>query len=187
MEQSNYYLQNHQCALLVIDIQESLFNSMDYDVRLKVMKNAGVLVETARRFEIPMVVTEQYRKGLGKTIKEVMEKIGDVEIFDKMYFDCMKDTAIKDKIHDINRGTYIITGIETHICVLQTALSLLAEGKNVVVASDAVCSRSKHEWKMAVAALRQAGAIVYPTESIAFMLMGKAGTPVFKELSPLFK
>ena len=187
MKHPNFYFQNHQCGLIVIDIQESLFNSMEYDIRLKVMKNAGILLDTAKAFDIPMVVTEQYRKGLGKTIKDVMDRLDEVDIFDKMHFDCMKDPDIRQRILDVSRDTYIITGIETHVCVLQTALSLLAEGKNVVVASDAVCSRRKHEWKMAIHTLRQAGAVVYPTESISFMLLQKARTPVFKELSPLFK
>ena len=85
------------------------------------------------------------------------------------------------------RRTFILTGIETHVCVFQTALSLLRKGYRVVVASDAVASRRKHDWEYALRALAGAGALVYPTETISFMLLEKAGTGEFKKLSPLFK
>ncbi len=183
----NFILNKDATCLLIIDIQERLFNSMEYDIRKNVVKNVGILIETAHSYDIPIVLTEQYSKGLGPTIPDVKSKIPDIDPFDKTHFDCMKNDAIANKIATLGKHTAIVCGIETHICVLSTALSLLSRGINVVIASDAACSRRKHEWKMGILGLRDAGAIVYPTETISFMLIEKYGTEGFKKLAPLFK
>ncbi len=187
MDITQFYITPEDTALLIIDVQDSLFNSMEYEMRKKVAKNVGILIELAKAYTLPIILTEQYRKGLGPTIKELLDRLEGVVAFDKLAFDCMKDDAICQEITRIQRSTIIICGIEAHICVLTTALSLIKENYNVIVASDAVCSRRTHEWDMALHALRQAGSIVYPTETIAFMLLQKAGTEIFKKLSPLFK
>jgi nicotinamidase-related amidase len=180
-------IDKERCCLIIIDIQERLFNSMDFDVRRNVVKNTGILIETAKVFNIPIILTEQYRKGLGPTIRDVREKIPDVESIDKTYFNCMKDPAISSKLSELGRSSVILTGIETHICILFTALTLLESGYDVFIASDAVCSRRRHEWEIAINSLSYAGAFIYPTETISFMIMEKSGTEEFKRLSPLFK
>ncbi|HSV96424.1 MAG TPA: isochorismatase family protein [Spirochaetota bacterium] len=187
MPPENFILEKEKTCLMVIDIQERLFNSMEYDIRKNVVRNIGILIETAGAFSMPVVVTEQYARGLGPTIPDIRNHLAGINAFDKTCFNCMLDGAIEERINSLGRKSVILCGIETHICVLTTALSLLAKGFRVVVASDAACSRRKHEWKMAISALRDAGAVIYPTETIAFMFIERSGTDEFKRLSPLFK
>jgi nicotinamidase-related amidase len=174
-------------GLVVIDIQEKLAAAMDPAVIAQTVKNAGILTESAKVFGMPIVVSEQYRKGLGLTLAPLAERLAGVPTHEKLYFDCVRDETLAKAIAGTGRKTFIITGIETHVCVLQTALSLLRKGYRAVVAADAVASRRKLDWEYALRALAGAGALVYPTETIAFMLQEKAGTDEFKKLAPMFK
>ncbi len=183
----DYTINKNDPLLLMIDIQERLFPAMETAAQSSLKKNCAILLNTAKEFSIPLIVTEQYRKGLGETIPELKDLTADAVNLEKVYFDCMKDEEIKKAILKLDKKTVIITGIEAHICVFQTALSLLTAGMRVVIASDGVASRKDEDRKMALKMLSEAGALIYPTETIAFMLLEKAGTPEFKKLSPLFK
>jgi nicotinamidase-related amidase len=183
----NFFIDKNNSALLVIDIQEKLFDTMDEKIRLSMVKNSSILIETCSVFSMPVIVTEQYRKGLGSTISAIHDKTGYAPIFDKTTFDCMKNDNIYDAVKGLHKKTIILCGIESHICVFQTALTLLNMGYKVVVASDAVMSRRKADWSFAMKALADAGALVYPTESISFMIIEDAATPEFKKLAPLFR
>jgi nicotinamidase-related amidase len=183
----NYLFKRDGSALLIIDIQERLFAAMDPSGRERVEKNNTILIETAKTFGIPIVVSEQYRKGLGPTIPSIAERLGDTVIYEKLSFDCLGDERIAHALSALGRRTVLITGIETHVCVLQTALSLLKGGSSVVVVGDAVASRRADDRDAALRALAGAGAVIYPAETVSFMLMERAGTPEFKRLSPLFK
>jgi len=183
----DFIINSNDSLLLMIDIQEKLFQAMEIDSQNLLKKNSVILFRTAAEFNIPLIITEQYRKGLGETIPELKDAAGECQNLEKIHFDCMKNDEIKNAVHNTGKRTVIITGIESHICVLQTALNLLSEKFKVVIASDAVASRRKHDYKSALSILSQAGALIYPTETIAFMLLEKAGTPEFKKLSPLFK
>lgn len=187
MTAEKYNLSRDGSALVVIDIQERLAAAMDPKVMEQVVKNASILIETAGVFTMPIVVSEQYRKGLGPTLPAVQEKIGGIAVHEKLHFDCVRDDALGAALAGTGRGTFILTGIETHVCVFQTALSLLGKGYRVVVASDAVASRRKHDWEYSLRSLADAGAVIYPTETISFMLLEKAGTQEFKKLAPMFK
>jgi nicotinamidase-related amidase len=182
-----FIINRQDTALIVIDIQERLAAAMKEEIIAQVVRNTNILLETAKQFGLPVVVSEQYRKGLGPTLAAVQEKIAGTETLEKLHFDCTRDDALCRRITGTGRKTFIITGIETHVCVFQTALSLLNKGYRVVVASDAVASRRKHDWEYSLRALSQAGAVVYPTETISFLLLEKAGTAEFKALAPLFK
>ena len=182
-----YTINRSETLFLMIDIQDRLFNAMNDDSQNMLKKNSSILINTAAEFSIPLIITEQYRKGLGETIAELKDKAGESLNLEKIHFDCMKDEEIKQAILKTDKNTVIITGIESHICVFQTALSLLASGFKVIIASDAVASRRKQDYKTSLKVLSEAGALIYPTETIAFMLLEKAGTPEFKKLSPLFK
>ncbi|MBN2160745.1 MAG: isochorismatase family protein [Spirochaetes bacterium] len=186
MSFDRFILKPNDAALIVIDIQEKLLAAMKEDIAVSVVRNAGILIETAKVFGIPVIVSEQYRKGLGPTISPLREKLTD-EILEKLHFDCTKDDVLGKTIAATGKKTFVLAGIETHVCVFQTALSLLGKGYAVVVASDAVASRRKHDWKQSLGALARAGAAVYPTETISFIVMEKAGTEEFKKLAPLFK
>lgn len=183
----DYSINNSDSLLLMVDIQERLFPAMESEAQNSLKKNCAILLNTAREFSVPLIVTEQYRKGLGETIPELKELAADALNLEKIYFDCMKDEDIKNAILKQSKKTVIITGIESHICVFQTALSLITAGIRVVIASDGVASRRDEDRKAALSVLSQSGALIYPTETIAFMLLEKAGTPEFKKLSPLFK
>ncbi|MBN2080481.1 MAG: isochorismatase family protein [Spirochaetes bacterium] len=187
MEIGQLVLRREETALVIIDIQEKLVAAMKKDVAERMIANAVILIETAKEFAVPIVVSEQYRKGLGPTVPDVAGSLGPIETHEKLHFDCMRDDTLGGLITSIGRRNFIIVGIEAHVCVFQTALSLLAKGMHVTVASDATASRRKHDWHYALRALAGAGAVVYPTETIAFMLMERAGTPEFKRLAPLFK
>lgn len=172
---------------LVIDLQEKLFKAMPAQVQDNLKKNCAILLKTSKEFNIPVIISEQYRKGLGETIPELKEIAdGDLNL-EKIYFNCMKDDEIKKAVTESGKKTVIISGIESHICVLQTTLSLIETDFKVVIASDGVASRRKEDWRSALKILSEAGALVYPTETIAFMILEKSGTPAFKKLSPLFK
>ena len=187
MSLEKFSLNKKDTALLVIDIQERLVKAMNEKIVENVIKNTGILIELSKVLGMPFLVTEQYRKGLGPTVEAISNRLGDSVVPEKLYFDCVKDDTIKKKIMDLNKKNIILTGIEAHVCVFQTAISLLTEGFNVVVASDAVSSRRKHDWKFSLKALDKSGAFIYPTETIAFLLLEKAGTPEFKKMAPMFK
>ncbi|MCP4137928.1 MAG: isochorismatase family protein [bacterium] len=191
MNIDTFTLTPNDTALVIIDIQERLFGAMKPKIQEVVTKNTGILIEISKLYNMPIIVTEQYRKGLGPTISELQEKTNGSEPLEKLYFDCMKDSSINNHINETitksGKKSIILTGIETHVCVFQTALSLLEKDFRVTIAADAVASRRKHDWKFALESLRQAGVNIYPTETIAFMLLEKAGTPEFKKMAPLFK
>jgi len=181
------FCKSDDCLLLVIDIQQRLYQAMEDAFKDIFIKNSAILIEVADVCNIPIIVSEQYPRGLGKTIDEVEKALPHKKREEKLYFSCYREEPIKTKIDSSGKKTVIVIGIETHVCVLQTVLDLLEADYRVVVATDAVCSRRQHDRLAALNAVADAGAVIYPTETIAFMLMEKAGTPLFKQLSPLFK
>ncbi len=184
---NKFRLTGNDCLLLVIDIQERLAAAMKPEIRDSVVRNTSILFDLCRVCNIPALVTEQYPKGLGPTLPELKEKSGSCPVLEKIHFDCMKDDAIRKSIESSGKKNIIIAGMETHICVLQTVLSLVDSGFRVVLVPDAVSSRSKFNWKNGCSVAAMAGALIYPTETVAFMILEKAGTAAFKEISPLFR
>lgn len=187
MTNKMYTIEKDNCGLLVIDIQERFMVPFGDNTKKHLFRNAGIIIKTAKEFKLPVIITEQYSKGLGHTVPEIQKHLPDVVPYDKVHFNCMKDAAIARGIADMERRTIIVCGVETHICVVQTVLSLLDGKYSVIVASDAVASRSDHQWMMGLELMREAGALIYPAETISFMLLEKSGTPEFKRLSPVFK
>ncbi len=174
--------------LLVIDMQTNLAAAMKKEVYNSVEKNTHILISTAGVLNIPMILSEQYTKGLGSTVDAVKLSLGNAyKPIEKLSFSCWHEPLVRDAIVATGRKTVIIAGIESHVCVLQTSIDLLDNGFVVHVVSDAVCSRYKSDWKCAIDHLRQAGATVTTTEIVTFQLLHKAGTPEFKQISPLFK
>lgn len=176
-----------ETLLLVIDIQERLHAAMDAASQAAYIKHSGILIQTATALAMPVVVSEQYPRGLGKTIPEIDAFLPDVPRAEKLSFSCWREETLRRAIEQTGRTTVVVAGIEAHVCVLQTVMDLLQAGYNPVVATDAVCSRFIADRSTAIAAMSAAGAVAYSTESIAFMLLERAGTPAFKQISPLFK
>lgn len=177
-------IKRDDCVFLLIDIQEK-FLPVIYDIQ-SVIDNANRLVQSALILDIPLLVTEQYPKGLGRTVDGVKLK-SDQKIIEKISFDCFRCDEFANTIDQINRKTLVIFGIEAHVCVLKTTLSALSEGYEVHLIADAVSSRTQRNRDIAIERMRQSGAFIASTEMILFQLMDKAGTDEFKAISKLVK
>ena len=181
-------LAREQSALVVIDVQERLFPAMDADHREEVMRNLKVLTAAARRLHLPTVVTEQYPKGLGHTLPELREALpAGIEPIQKVAFSCWAVDTVRDQLTETGARQIVLGGIEAHVCVLMSALDLLAAGYAVHVVADAVTSRTQANWRLAMDQLRQAGAVVTATETALFHLLRQADTDDFRELARLIR
>jgi nicotinamidase-related amidase len=174
-------------VLVVVDVQERLFNAMDAERRDDMVANVKILVGAARRLGVPVLVTEQYPKGLGHTLPEVRTLLGDTPAFEKTAFSCAKAEGFVDRLRALGGEHVILTGIEAHVCVLLTALDLLTQGLRVSVVADAVCSRRPANLEIGLEQARQAGAVVTATETVVFQLLGSADSDAFRELSKLLR
>ncbi|HSL48745.1 MAG TPA: hydrolase [Candidatus Deferrimicrobiaceae bacterium] len=181
-------LDRERSALVVIDVQERLFPAMDADHREEVMRNIKVLTAVARRLHLGTLVTEQYPKGLGHTLQEVKDTLPPgVQPVEKVAFSCWGVEAVRSRLTATGARQILLAGIEAHVCVLMSALDLLAEGYAVHVVADAVTSRTQGNWRLAMAQLRQAGAVVTTTETALFQLLRQADTDDFRELARLIR
>ncbi len=177
-----------QTALAVIDVQDRLAAAMDGGVRKVMLRNLKILLATARQLKLRVAVTEQYPQGLGPTLTEVREALGEeVAAVTKLAFSACEAPGFRETVERARAKSVILTGMETHVCVLQTAQGLLEAGYEVWIAQDAVASRTKASWKSGLALAERAGAFVATTETLVFMLLRTAGTPAFKALSPIIK
>jgi len=168
-------------VLAIVDIQERLAPVMK--AKEAVVNNCLHLIEIAKLYGIPVIVTEQYPKGLGRTVEEIRNALPGIEPIEKLTFSCCDEKAFSDEIGNLGKKTILLTGMETHVCVLQTCIGLVREGFNVHLVKDAVCSRSKENWKTAIEFMRDAGAVVTCTETVLFQLLKIAGTEEFKVIS----
>lgn len=176
-----YILNNKDAVLVIVDIQEKLVQVMGE--KEKVYANCLHLIEAVKFLGIPIMVTEQYPQGLGPTVPEIKEALPQYTMLEKLSFDCCKAPGFMYKFAAFRRKQVILTGMETHVCVLQTCLSLMKEEYTVHLAGDAVCSRKKSDYLSGREMMRDAGAVISSTETILFQLLEKAGTPEFKAIS----
>lgn len=173
---------------LLIDFQSNLAVAMKKDVYASCERNAGLVISSCQLFKVPILVTEQYSKGLGPTVERLKTGLkDDYKPIDKLTFSCYRDAGFQAALAAQNRKHVMVAGIESHVCVLQSVLDLVANGYHVHVISDAVCSRYKDDWKRALRYMAAAGAVVTTTEIAVFQLLQKAGTPEFKAISPMFR
>ncbi len=180
-------LEAAQCALIVVDIQEKLLPPIFNKETL--VKNSQLLIRLAKILSIPVLVTTQYCKGLGSTVPEIASLLSDIPSTDKMEFGCFGSDPFRTKLKNLpgNRNTVLLCGMESHICVMQTALGALNEGYLVHVASDAVGSRVEWNWKIGLERMKAAGAVISSTEMMMYELLRCSGTPAFKELLQYLK
>lgn len=176
-----------QAVLVVVDIQDRLAAAMER--REAVISATGLLVRAAAIVGVPIVATRQYPAGLGDFSPEVLAVFDEVEAAgavihraDKVSFDCFGEPGFVDLVGSTGRKQLLFAGMETHICICQTALAGLREGFDVHVAADACCSRDAAIHALALSRLAHAGAVVSSSESTAYELVGRAGTPEFKAL-----
>ncbi len=180
-----FVLDKEDAVLLIIDIQERLAVVMKE--RERVVRNNLHLIELAKMINLPVVVTEQYPKGLGRTVSELHAALPPYQPIEKTSFDCCGQSAFLPELRKLNRKKVIVTGMETHICVLQTTIGLLQDGFMPHLVQDAVCSRTEENWRTAVEYLRGAGAAITCTETVLFQLLKVAGTEEFKKISARIK
>ncbi len=171
-------------ALLVIDVQDKLAPAMNNIEG--VVENTSILMRAAARLQVPHLVSEQYPQGLGATIEPLAE-LNDAEALAKVTFSGMADVAYESRFNGLGRDQAVLAGIEAHICVLQTAMDLLAADVQVFVVADATTSRSPDNHSMALHRLSGAGAQIVTTEMVLFEWLGQAGTQEFKDISKLIK
>ena len=176
-----------QPVIVVTDVQERLFGAMDAERRDEMVRNLKILLATARRLGAPIIVTEQYPKGLGRTLPELRVLLDDAAPLEKTAFSACGAAGFASRLRELDAGPVILTGIEAHVCVLLTALDLLAGGTSVAIVADAVCSRRVANMDFGLAQARQAGAIVTSTETVVFQLLGSADTEAFREISKLLR
>lgn len=178
---AKYRVQRNDLQLFIIDVQERLVAAMSEGP--EVVANVGHLVAMCNLLSIPVVVTEQYRRGLGGTVPPIAEAVQGLDPVDKLEFSCLDNEEVCSRLSSPGRRQVAVVGMEAHICVLQTCLDLLARGYTVHVVKDAVCSRSPHNKATALEMMRDAGAVITTAETLLFQVLGKAGTDEFRAIS----
>jgi isochorismate hydrolase len=184
---SNVLSKANLSQLLIIDVQEKLVKSIPDKIMKSVLKNINAIREMALILDIPVLITEQYPKGLGKTEPGILynQKVM-LPIVEKTSFSCCTAPDFTNKIQN-NKEQIIIVGIESHICVLQTALQLTSMTKKIFVIEDAVCSRHKSNHRNAIARLSKENIVISNTESLLFEWLEDASHPHFKTASRLIR
>ena len=180
-EAARRLLRPEECALAVIDIQEKLLPPIWESERM--VRNSQLLIRMASAMNLPVLVSTQYAKGLGQTVPEIASLLPNVNVIDKPEFGCFGNGEYCSAVSKLSeRHTLLLCGMETHICVMQTALGALNQGMNVHVAADAVSSRTELNWKLGLNRMQVAGTVISSTEMMLYELMGKSGTATFKEM-----
>jgi nicotinamidase-related amidase len=173
----------HRSQLLVIDLQDRVVPAIhDHE---QVVANVIWLVRAAQKVGIPVAAVEQYAKGLGRTLQAVRDLLPDGAIAQKNHFSCVAAQCLA-RLPGSDRAQIVLIGIEAHVCLLQTALELIEEGKEVYVVADAVGSRRETDRELALARMRQEGARIVSREMVVFEWLGAAATPLFREVSREF-
>ncbi len=170
---------------LIIDIQDKLINStFNKEV---ILKKTEILSKAASILDIPVIITEQYPKGLGETINLIKNNCQKAMFFEKTNFNAYSDEALVNAIKNSNKKQIVLFGIETHICVMQTALNLIEDGYAVAIIKDACGSRTSIEYDNGLQYLKSSGIKIKTTEMLIFELLKSSKHPKFKEIQNLIK
>jgi nicotinamidase-related amidase len=170
-------------VLLVIDMQEKVMPAIhDHE---SVVANAGWLIRAAQRIGVPVAASEHYPKGLGHTIKAIRALLPEGAVGTKTHFSCVAAQCLP-RLPGADRPQIVMIGVETHVCLLQTALELVEEGKEVYVVADCVGSRREFDRDLALLRLRQEGVRIVSREMVVFEWLGEAATPLFDDVSKTF-
>lgn len=170
---------------LIVDIQERLFPVIHEKETL--LKNCQILIQGLNELRIPLIVTQQYSKGLGQTLPEIRSLIPNFNFIEKTDFSCYGVAEVRGKLQEMNAQNIILCGIESHVCVLQTAVDMREDGLNPIVVMDAVSSRTPQNIELAKERFRHEGIMITSYESILFELTRVAGTDEFRVISKLVK
>lgn len=178
-------LRRDDVVLVVIDLQDGLLPKISGGD--DVVEKAAKLIRFARTLDLPVVWTEQYPKGLGVTNERVARELGGLKALEKVSFGCFDGPGFEDALVATGRNQLLVTGIETHVCVMQTALVALSKGYEVYVPRDAVGSRYSSDYEAGLARMQAHGGEIVTAEMAMFEVLGAAGTPEFKKVLPLLK
>ena len=179
-------LHRDRTAVLVIDVQDRLTPAMPPEALARLVKYSRAVIHCARTLELPVLCSEQYPKGLGRTIPELAELLPSPPL-EKTHFSCAADATILRALETTGRKQVVIVGMETHVCVFQTTRDLVAMGFDVQVCADAVTSRFEEHRIRGLELVRESGATVTTAETAIFDLLHQAATPEFKAVSPWVK
>lgn len=174
-------------ALVIVDVQERLFAVMDPESRDDMVANIKILCTAARRLSVPILVTEQYPKGLARTLPELRALLDGVDVLEKTAFSGCQATSFVERLRTLGVDHVILTGLEAHVCVLLTALDLVGLGFRVSVVADAVCSRRRANYERGLTQARDAGAVVTATETVVFQWLGRADNDLFRDIAKLLR
>jgi nicotinamidase-related amidase len=178
-------LEIKKSSLVIVDVQSKLANLMDNKEPL--FANVEILIKTAKALEIPILWCQQNPKGLGPTLPQIAELLDGDEPIDKFSFSCCGDENFVEQLKKSGRKQIILCGIETHVCIYQTAMDLLDRDYEVNLVADAVSSRSAENKHIALQRLSAEGAYMSSTEMTIFELLKTAKHPKFKELAKLIR
>jgi len=178
-------IRRDESLLLVVDLQEKLAPAI-HQGDAAIANNLRLLA-AARQLGVPTFVSEQYVRGLGPTVAEIKAAAVDARFFEKTHFSCTGEPGVLELLHAAHRPQVVLTGMESHVCVLQTALGLLGAGFQVFVVADATSSRTPDNRHAALERLRAAGADIVTTEMVVFEWLGQAATDDFRAILPLIK
>ena len=178
-------LDKEDTGLVIVDVQEKLMGVMGQ--RERVVDRVSKLLHLARVFQLPVILTEQNPQFLGVTLPVVQESLPGYEPIEKLHFDCCAVDAFNDAIERKALRNIILAGVETHICVFQTCISLLERGFGVHVPHHAVDSRTEANWQIGLSLMQEAGATITSTEAVIFQILKEAGTAEFKALLKTIK
>ncbi len=185
MKRNPKILTKEKSVLLVVDIQEKILNVMQHKER--VVENTVKLIKGFRLLNLPVYYTEQYPKGLGETEPEIKAELKSVNAIQKMSFSCYGAGDLFEEFKKKNLSQIVVCGIETHVCIQQTVLDLLANGFQVNLPADAVSSRKLLDYEIALRRMENNGAEVTSTEAVLFELLNVCGTQEFKDILKIVK
>jgi len=182
-----FFLSRDETCLVVVDVQERLIPAMEPETARRGLGRIATLIRGFRILGLPTLVTQQYTRGLGPTVPELREHLGGVEPIEKTTFSCLREESFRRAFAALSRRAVVLVGSEAHVCVLQTALDLLAARHLVHIAADAVFSRAAEDRRVALDLARQAGAVVTCSETVLFQLLERSGSDEFRAVSRLVK
>lgn len=168
-------------CLLVVDLQERLMPAIN--LADQVVENSAWLIQIAQRLSVPVLASEQYPRGLGRTVTAIRELLLANTVVEKNHFSCAAELECMRRIDLLGRDQMVLVGVEAHVCVLQTALDLKMVGKEVYLVADGVSSRSSRDTELALERMRAEGVRIVSREMVAFEWLHQAGTDRFREIS----
>ena len=170
---------------MIVDIQERLLPHIHEGDNL--LRNCLKLIEGLKALSVPIIITQQYSRGLGPTVPSIIEMFPEFRYIEKVTFSCYDEPAFKEKLAFLGKPNIILFGIESHICVLQTCIDILEAGIQAVIVEDCVSSRKANDKKVAIERMRQEGAVITTMESLLFELTRSASNKNFKSISGIVK